>query len=367
MYSKLTIKIGSNILANNSGGLNESRVSQLVDQLAKLHQSGKKIVLVSSGAVASARGQIKMDKKLDQVAQRQVLSAVGQVKLINLYSRLFADYGIQIAQVLVTKEDFRTRQHYLNMKNCVSALWQNNIVPVVNENDAVSVTALMFTDNDELSGMMASMMGCQGLILLSNINGIYNGHPDDPESEVIKRVSAKAEDLSQYISTTKSDFGRGGMLTKCNIAKKTAASGINVHIANGTTDDVLLNLLKGDDTIEHTHFEASEPKPAIKKWMAYADGFAKAVVNINRGACEALYSPKANSLLLAGVTSFNGGFKKGDLIKIRDDNDQLIGIGKTAYDLKKAQAHLHDDKFKPLVHYDYLYLFPELIHEPSKS
>ncbi|MCU4163103.1 glutamate 5-kinase [Carboxylicivirga caseinilyticus] len=367
MYSKLTIKIGSNVLANSSGGLNQDRVSHLVDQIAALHQSGKKIVLVSSGAVASARGLIKMDKKLDRVSQRQVLSSVGQVKLTNLYSELFAKHNIQVAQVLVTKQDFRTREHYLNMKNCVSALWENNILPIVNENDAVSVTALMFTDNDELSGMMASMMGCKGLVILSNINGIYNGHPDEPGSVVIQKISSNDEDLSKYISTTKSDFGRGGMLTKCNIAKKTALSGIDVHIANGTRDNVLLDLLQSNETLEHTHFEASEPKTAIKQWMAYSEGFAQAEVKINKGACDALYSPKAVSLLLAGVVSFNGSFKKGDLIRIKNEENQIIGIGKAAYDHKKAEEHLSDSRYKPLVHYDYLYLYPELINEPQKS
>lgn len=367
MYSKLTIKIGSNVLANESGGLNASRVSQLVDQIATLHKCGKQIVLVSSGAVASARGIIPMDKKMDRVSQRQVLSSVGQVKLINLYSELFGKHGINVAQVLVTKQDFRTREHYLNMKNCVDSLWQNGILPIVNENDTVSVTALMFTDNDELSGMMASMMGCNGLVILSNIDGIFNGHPDKPESEVIRLISPNDEDLSQFISTTKSDFGRGGMLTKCSIAKKTAASGIDVHIANGTKDNILLDLLESGDGVVHTHFQSAEPKTAIKQWMAYSGGFAKAEVKINEGACKALYSPKANSLLLAGVVSFSGSFKKGDLIRIKSENNQVIGIGKASYDIKRAQEHLKDARFKALVHYDYLYLYPELIIEPEKS
>lgn len=363
MYDKITIKIGSNVLANAEGGLNDDRIEHLVCQIAELHHSGKKLVLVSSGAVASARNLIDVDKKLDRVSQRQLLSSIGQVKLINQYDKLFSKHGIQVAQVLVTKEDFRTREHYLNMKNCVAALWQNDIIPIVNENDAVSVTALMFTDNDELSGMMASMMACQGLVILSNIDGIYNGHPDSPESSVIQKISHQEEDLSRYISATKSDFGRGGMLTKCNIAKKTAASGIEVHIANGTTDFVLSRLLLKNEKLIHTHFEAGEPKPAIKQWMAYSDGFTKAEVTINSGACDALYSLKATSLLLAGVLDFKGRFKKGDLIKILDERKQVIGIGKAAYDRRKAEEHLSDKRYKPLVHYDYLYLYPELITE----
>lgn len=363
MYSKLTIKIGSNVLANSQGGLNRVRVKQLVEQIAQLHKSGKKIVLVSSGAVASARGLIKIDKKLDRVSQRQLLSSIGQVKLINLYAELFAQHNIQVAQVLVTKEDFRTREHYLNMKNCVNALWQNNIIPIVNENDAVSVTALMFTDNDELSGMMASMMACEGLIILSNINGIYNGHPDIAESTVIEKIAHTDNSLSKYISTNKSDFGRGGMLTKCNIAKKTAASGINVHIANGTVDNILLSLMNNSKKIVHTHFEAGEPSPAVKQWIAYSEGFTKAEITINEGALKALYSPKASSLLLAGITTINGRFKKGDLVRILNAKKEIIGIGKVAYDIEKAEKHKYDKKYKPLVHYDYLYLYPELITE----
>jgi len=270
-------------------------------------------------------------------------------------------HNIQIAQVLVTKQDFSSREHYLNMKNCVNALWDNGILPIVNENDAVSVTALMFTDNDELSGMMASMMQCQGLIILSNVDGIYNGHPNDAEAHVIPHIAADEKKLSQYISTTKSEFGRGGMLTKCRIAQKSAMSGIHVHIANGTRDSILLDLLNKSTEVVHTHFSAGEGYPAIKQWIAYSEGFTKAQVKINAGAFEALISRKATSLLLAGITSFNGEFKKGELVKIYNEKQQIIGIGKAAYSILKAKKHWRDDKYKPLIHYDYLYLFPEFL------
>lgn len=359
MYDKITIKIGSNVLANEQGGLNTNRVAHIVDDIANLHKAGKKIILVSSGAVASGKGLIHMDKKMDPVSTRQLLSSMGQVKLINQYSNLFAQHNINIAQVLVTKEDFRTREHYLNMKNCVSSLWENDVIPIVNENDAVSVTALMFTDNDELSGLMASMMSCEALFILSNVDGIYNGDPKQEDAEVIRSIGKENSDLSQYISTGKSDFGRGGMLTKCRIAQKTAASGIHVHIANGTTPNVLTQLSENQANLIHTHFEADEPRPAIKKWMAYSEGFAKAEITINNGAQKALYSPKATSLLLAGVTWLQGEFKKGDLLRIRNEKGQLIGIGKAAYNKEMAEKHRFDDKYKPLVHYDYLFLFPE--------
>ncbi|MBS2211683.1 glutamate 5-kinase [Carboxylicivirga mesophila] len=361
MYEKVCIKIGSNVLANSEGGLNKSRINELVMQIARLHKAGKKLVLVSSGAVAAARNSVAVDKKMDRVSQRQLLSSVGQVKLMNLYAQLFDLHDIPIAQVLVTKQDFSTREHYLNMKNCVEALWESGVLPVVNENDAVSVTALMFTDNDELSGMMASMMQCDGLIILSNVDGIYNGHPDDEDANVIPVIQADEKDLSKYISAAKSDFGRGGMLTKCRVAQKSAMSGIHVHIANGQQDGILTDLFTDCKAIRHTHFTAGEGYPAVKQWIAYSEGFAKAEVCINQGAIEALCSSKATSLLLAGVVEFYGDFEKGDLIKIVNEQKQTIGIGKASYSIDKANKHRQDSKYKPLVHYDYLYVFPEFL------
>lgn len=136
-------------------------------------------------------------------------------------------------QVLTTKENFGSRTHYLNQKHCMEVMLENKVIPIVNENDTISVTELMFTDNDELSGLIATMMGMDALIILSNIDGIYNGNPSDPSSTVIREIDGSKEDLSEYVQTSKSSFGRGGMLTKCSIAQKVADEGITVIIANG--------------------------------------------------------------------------------------------------------------------------------------
>ncbi len=357
MPGKLTIKIGSNVLTADDGRLDTGRIEHLVDQIAELHKRGNRIVLVSSGAVAAGRSMIKFGKKTDPVTERQVLSSTGQVKLMGIYSGLFEKKGVSVAQVLVTKQDFRTREHYLNMKNCISGLWHSGILPVVNENDAISVTALMFTDNDELAGLMASMMNCDSLYILSNVDGIFNGDPLNPESEIIKEIKNEdAAEVSSFISSSKSDFGRGGMLTKCRIAQKTAASGVAVHIANGRTNNIILKLHGGED-VEHTQFLPGEKRPAVKKWMAYSDGFAKAEVTINKGAFAALTSEKATSLLLPGVIGFNGDFLKGDLLRILNEKGDTVGIGKASYSRQKAEEHKKDKKYKPLIHYDYLYLY----------
>ena len=209
-FTRIAVKVGSNVLARRDGTLDVTRMSALVDQIAELHKSGVEIIMVSSGAVASGRSEIHPQKKLDSVDQRQLFSAVGQAKLINRYYELFREHGIAVGQVLTTKENFGTRRHYLNQKNCMTVMLENNVIPIVNENDTISVSELMFTDNDELSGLIASMMDAQALIILSNIDGIYNGSPADPNSSVIQEIG-HGKDLSNYIHASKSSFGRGGI------------------------------------------------------------------------------------------------------------------------------------------------------------
>ena len=274
-FTKIAVKVGSNVLTRRDGTLDVTRVSALVDQIAELRKAGVEVVLISSGAVASGRSEIKVSRKLDSVQQRQLYSAVGQAKLINRYYELFREHGIAVGQVLTTKESFSTRRHYLNQRNCMRVMLESGVIPIVNENDTISVTELMFTDNDELSGMIASMLDVQALIILSNIDGIYNGSPSQPGTSVIREVE-QGKDLSDYIQTEKSGFGRGGMLTKTTIARKVADEGITVIIANGKKDNILLDLLQHSDETVCTRFvPSSEAVSSVKKWIAHSEGFAK--------------------------------------------------------------------------------------------
>lgn len=251
---KLTIKIGSNVLTRQDGSLDVTRMSALVDQIAELRKQGHEIVLVSSGAVASGRSELKhIVTDLDSVDQRQLFSAVGQAKLMNRYFEMFREYGISVGQVLTMKEHFGDSEHRKNQENCLRVMLANDVLPIVNENDTVSITELMFTDNDELSGLIAEMTESQMLIILSNIDGIYTGNPSDPESRLISIVKP-GKDLSDYIQTTKSSAGRGGMQSKSSVASKTAAKGISVIIANGKRDDILVNLMNDRDNTPCTEF-----------------------------------------------------------------------------------------------------------------
>ena len=202
-FRRIVVKVGSNVLTRADGTLDTDRMAALADQIAALHRAGVEVIVVSSGAVAAGRGVIAAGHRLDAVSARQLYSAVGQVKLIRRYYELFDARGIVCGQVLTTKESLSTRRQYLNQRNCMETMLANGVLPIVNENDTISVTELMFTDNDELSGLVAAMMNAEALIILSNIDGIYDGSPADPASQVIRRVKP-SEDLSQYIDPVRS-------------------------------------------------------------------------------------------------------------------------------------------------------------------
>jgi len=253
MNHRIVIKVGSNVLTRPDGKLDVTRMSALVDQIAWLKRNGYEVILVSSGAVACGRRELTVDHSLDSVEQRQLFSALGQVKLIGLYYDLFREFHIHIGQVLTMKENFQPGEQYDNQRACMAVMLENGVLPIVNENDTVSVTELMFTDNDELSGLIAQMMKADTLILLSNIDGIYDGHPDDANSQLIKEV-APDRDLSEYIQPERSAFGRGGMHSKYTTAQKVQQSGIRVIIANGERDNILVDLAQNRNHIPHTEF-----------------------------------------------------------------------------------------------------------------
>lgn len=253
MKRRIVVKVGSNVLTRDDGKLDVTRMSALVDQIAWLRKQNIEVILVTSGAVACGRCELTIDHSLDSVEQRQLFSAVGQVKLVGLYYDLFREFGIHVGQVLTMKENFQPGEQYRNQQACMTVMLENDVLPIVNENDTVSVTELMFTDNDELSGLIAQMMKADSLVLLSNIDGIYTGHPDDPTSELIPTV-APCTDLSKYIQKEKSAFGRGGMHSKYHTASNIQSAGIHVIIANGTRDNILIDLIERPESTPHTEF-----------------------------------------------------------------------------------------------------------------
>ena len=359
---RVVVKVGSNVLTRKDGTLDVTRMSALVDQVAELRRMGMEVILVSSGAVASGRSEVQPLKKLDSVEQRQLFSAVGQAKLINRYYELFREHHMAVGQVLTTKENFGTRRHYLNQKRCMSVMLDNGVIPIVNENDTISVTELMFTDNDELSGLIATMMDAQLLVILSNIDGIYNGDPADPASSVIREITPST-DLERYIQSGKSSFGRGGMLTKTRIARKVAEEGITVVIANGRREQVLLRLigiLTGDgagETLSFTRFVPSEqPVSSVKKWIAHSEGFAKGEIHLNEAATGLLTGERPMSILPVGITAVKGEFEKDDIVRVVGSDGRYLGVGRVSCSAAQAMTVIGKHGEKPVIHYDYLYI-----------
>ncbi len=361
-FNRIAIKVGSHVIAQSDGTLNEGRILRIVEDIAVLIKQGVEVILISSGAVAAGRNEVSPSKKTNIIAAKQIWAAIGQVKLMSSYQFLFGKYGIQAGQLLAAKESFRDRRHYLNMKNCITAMLDNGVLPIVNENDTISINELMFTDNDELSGLISSMMDCKSLIILSNVDGVYNGAPGFTGTELITRIERDSEDLDKYISKAKSGFGRGGMITKCSIARKIASQGIDVFIANGKRDSIITDIVNQKE-VPYSHFVANNKKETgVKKWLSHSDTFSKGTVIINSGAREALLGEKATSLLVIGIIRVEGFFKSGDIVRIFDENGNNIGLGIAKYDSKKVEQNIGMKLDKPFIHYDYL-----LINDKIKS
>lgn len=357
MGKRIVIKVGSQVLCDVRGRLERPVMARLVAQAGRLAADGGQVLLVSSGAVAAGRGVAghALERIADPVARKQVLAATGQVRLMETYRELFDQAGLTVAQVLTSKSDFQTRGHYLNMRGCIEALLATGIVPVVNENDVVAVTELMFTDNDELAGLLAGMVKADLLCLLSTVPGVYDGDPQDPATGVIATWDEARHQVEEVVQLGASALGRGGMHSKLGIARKTAQLGTAVVIADGREPDVLLRIAAGETA--GTRFPARPGASPAKRWLASADGHAAGSVTVNDGAAAALRDrSRLASLLPVGIEAVEGRFSQGDVILIRTAQGRVLGCGRAGYGHEEAAQAIGKRGQKPLVHYDYLYL-----------
>ncbi len=354
MYKRIIVKIGSGVLSKE-GRFDAFIVEHIVEQIVSLNKVGIEIVLITSGAVATGRGILKLSDKTDSIVQKQVFASVGQVKLMSFYADMFGKHGYVCAQILVTKEDFRDKQHYLNMKNCFENLLQDKVIPIVNENDVIAITELIFTDNDELAGLIASQLNADAVIILTSVEGVLDGNPNDPKSQVISEIDfAKNPSFEKYIMHEKSALGRGGMHTKFGIAKKLSAQGITTHIASGKRKNTIVDLVNGKSV--GTKFIPNRKLSATKRRLAYSAGLSKGVVYVNKCAEDILFSKKATSLLPVGMVRVEGVFEKGDVIEIKNEAKKKLGFGIAQYDSQKATDAIGKKKVKALIHCDHMFL-----------
>lgn len=345
----IIIKVGTNIITQENGALNTRRIKDLARQIARLAADGTPVILVTSGAMGAGRGRLRLKTKPDQVTERQVLAAVGQVPLMTTYEKYFSAVGLVPAQVLATREDFRDRGHYRTMQHCFAALIENGVVPVVNENDVVATSELMFTDNDELSGLIASMVNAAELFLLTSVDGLL-----DSSGKTIAAVDKKT-DLIAFVRPDKSSFGRGGMASKCAVAQRLAALGVTTYIINGQRAGSVISARAGK--VFGTKFLPTGSAPAIKRWLAQSRGVERGAITLNAGALAAVTAAQqAASILPVGVVAVAGDFKKGDIIKVTAPDGNLVGYGRAEYaagDLKKI---IGKKGHRECVHYNYLFL-----------
>lgn len=247
MYKeKIVIKVGTNVMTNKDNRIVRPVLVSLVKQIAELYDRGIISVLVSSGSVSAGKEALGETVTDDINIRRQIFSAIGQPRMMRLYSNIFEDYGMKCAQVLATKRDFNPGMHRNNMINCYEGLLSEGVIPIANEDDAVSVTKSMFSDNDELAGLVAQLINADKLIILTDIDGLYTGDPDDDGTRVIRKVK-QDQNVEQYIQESDKGEaeGRGGMGSKLNIAKEAASNNIPTFIANGKTEGVIIDIVDG--------------------------------------------------------------------------------------------------------------------------
>jgi glutamate 5-kinase len=346
LYHRVVVKLGTLLLTAGTHRLDLEVMASLVGQVARLHEEGREVILVSSGAIAAGRHKLKLFKDRRDIPTRQVLAAVGQSSLMHAYEQLFSWHGITVAQALLTKADMADRSGYLNARNTLLSLLELGVVPIVNENDVVAVDEIKeakFGDNDNLSAMVANMVDADLLVLLGEVPGLFTADPHlDPGAQLIPRVEKIDEAIEHLARDSSTPYGTGGMLTKLEAAKLATNSGAAVVIASGREPQVLLRLVQGEPL--GTFFPPATTKlESRKRWML--SGLARrGKLMVDEGAVTAI-KKKNKSLLPAGVKEVSGSFQRGDIVDIVDAQNRWIACGITNYSssditvIKGAHSH----------------------------
>ncbi len=331
--NRVVIKIGSALLVDD-GGLRKDWMEALADDVAMLRAEGKQVILVSSGAIAMGREALGYTSRPKQLEEAQAAAAIGQIKLAQAYQSLFDKHDTLIAQVLLTIDDMEDRPRYLNARNTVEALLEHGAVPLINENDTVATTEIRFGDNDRLAARVAQMASADALLLLSDIDGLYDADPrsnaDAQHLPVIENISADIEDMAG--PPAQQGVGSGGMITKIGAAKIALAGGCSMIIMNGGKPNPVKRLLSGE---RNTLFPATTTPLAVRKQWIQGMMAPKGFIHVDEGAVNAL--KKGASLLSAGVTEVDGNFDRGDLIAIMGPDGHLVGQGLISYPASDAE------------------------------
>jgi glutamate 5-kinase len=361
-YRRIVVKLGTHLLTGGGNHLNQTIIADLTRQIAQLHERGAEIFIVSSGAIAAGRHKLGINGSIKGIPYKQVLASVGQIRLMNVYERLFDQHHITVAQALLTKDDIADRAGYLNARNTLLALMELKIIGIINENDVVSIDEIKeakFGDNDNLSAMVANLVDADMLMMLTDIGGLYTADPHiDPTARLVPLISKIDDDIKRIGAKTANNVGTGGMVTKIEAARVATASGVRVVIADGKEPDIIIRLASGEAI--GTHFlPTADQRESRQRWMV-SGLCTRGKLIIDSGAATAL-KKQNRSLLAAGIEKAEGKFGRGDIVAIYDTEGNQIGCGITNYSsvdigiIKGAQS----DKIAGLLKFDY---GPEVVH-----
>ncbi len=326
----IVVKVGTRVLTHEGGLLNQDRVASLAGEIAAITDAGRKVALVSSGAVAAGMGRLGLKKRPDDLAQLQAVAAVGQSHLIETYDRALRRYNRHAAQLLLTADDLQHRTRYLNVRNTLLELFRHGAVPVINENDTVSVDELQisFGDNDRLAAMVTNLLLAPLLVLLSDVDGLFDGDPDDPRSRIIPTVPRLDDAVAALARPKSGGVGKGGMASKLAAAKIATSSGENVIIASGHRAGVLGEILAGLP-VGTLFLPQGQSIASRKRWIGHAIRPAGALM-LDAGARRAIEND-GRSLLAIGITEVSGMFKKGDVVTLCDASGVEFARGLTNF------------------------------------
>lgn len=337
---RIVVKIGSNLLASEEKGLNIGRIGSLAKDISELISRGHEVILVSSGAIAAGIKKLGLKTKPKDIRRKQAAAAVGQSSLIWAYERAFAKFGVKVAQVLLTAEDFSDRKRYINSKNTLMTLLSYGLIPIINENDTVATDEIKFGDNDNLASLVAILAEADMLVMLSDVEGLYRRDPSkNSGTELISHVDRITYAIEKMAGGAKSTVGTGGMYSKVLAAKNATSHGITVYIISGNRDGLLVDLIRGGKQLG-TFFEASRNKLSQRKgWIAYSSR-SKGTVAVDEGAVKAILK-NGKSLLPSGIISVEGVFEIGDSVYCVDSEGRRIAKGLSNYsstDMKKIKG-----------------------------
>jgi len=358
---RIVIKFGTNILTNEEGDVSLSRVYSFIEDVSKLQKSGKEIILVSSGAVGLGKKKLGLEST-DAVALKQACAAIGQSQLMSIYESGFDQYNLPVAQILLTEDDFSQRKKYLSLRTTLNKLLELNVIPIINQNDTVSTIELdelyngmqvCFSDNDKLSALVASELDADLLVILSDIDGLFDSNPKtNKDAKIIPVVEEVTQEILNY-GEDASSGGRGGMKTKLEAARLVTRSGGTVLIVNGKTPSVI-NQVFSEKEIGTIFLPNDEMLSGKKRWIGYATNILGRLI-VNYGAKKAIVE-KESSLLPIGLVEVVNEFKKGEVVSILDENEREIARGIVNYnseDCKKIAGAHSDDIVKALGHKNY--------------